>query len=257
MNHNPVYFESEMQDGIYSCIKKSELKGENLKYANFYDSVAFGYELCAKIVYLFMFGRVDAVKNLILSKINPKKGDNVLEICTGSGTNLLAIDEEVNRYGLDISISMLKKAVRNAKSKGILAKWFHGNGENLPFENNSMDFVLNCGAINFFDNPKKSIEEMIRVAKPGATLVMADETDKIITNFFSYIPIVNKYFTGKKIVPPLAYIPPQMDNINLSLTRNGLMWVIRFQKPIETKAATDISLLTPAYTVKEYANVQL
>ena len=50
-----------------------------------------------------------------------------------------------------------------------------GNGEQLPVEDETFDGVFHVGGINFFNDKKSAIDEMIRVAKSGARILIADD----------------------------------------------------------------------------------
>ena len=45
------------------------------------------------------------------------------------------------RYRVDLSTGMLEKAKQNADNKELEIDFFHGDAENLPFEDNSFDAV--------------------------------------------------------------------------------------------------------------------
>ncbi|MCU0458182.1 MAG: hypothetical protein MUE37_03720 [Bacteroidales bacterium] len=63
---------------------------------------------------------------------------------------------------------------------------------------------------------------MIRVAKPGCHIVIADETEKAGRLFH--------IFTGsaEKVVPPVDMVPPEMKNISLNTIWKGYGYVIEF-----------------------------
>ena len=48
-------------------------------------------------------------------------------------------------------------------------------GEALPFEDATFDIVYTVGGINYFNDPRRALSEMKRVARPGATVLAADE----------------------------------------------------------------------------------
>lgn len=54
----------------------------------------------------------------------------------------------------------------------------HVNAEKLPYKNEVFDTVFHLGVFNLFSNKKPALEEMIRVAKSGTHIVIADETQK-------------------------------------------------------------------------------
>ena len=95
----------------------------------------------------------------------------------------------------------------------------------MTFKGNSFDVVFHLGAINLFQQKKQAIEEMIRVAKPGIKIVIADETIKTSKLFAIFI--------GKQepVVPPIQLIPKQMLQTEIKITWKGYGYLISFRKP--------------------------
>ena len=58
---------------------------------------------------------------------------------------------------------------------GAHADLFLGFAEQLPFEGDTFDVVFHTGSINVFEDRRRAIEEMVRVAKPGTRIVISDE----------------------------------------------------------------------------------
>jgi ubiquinone/menaquinone biosynthesis C-methylase UbiE len=96
----------------------------------------------------------------------------------------------------------------------------------LPFKDHTFDVVFHLGAINLFNNKKRAIEEMIRVALPGSKIVIADETQKAAKYF--------QLFIGKqdRIVPPVDLIPKTMLDIQLDIIWKKYGYLIEFRTPI-------------------------
>jgi len=108
-------------------------------------------------LYVYL-SELEAVKQLL-----PAEGRGI-EIGIGSGlfSEPLGIKE-----GCDPSAEMRGKAEkRGLKVKECVA-------ENLPYENNSVDYVLMVTTICFVDDPQKTFEEIFRVLKPGGAVVVA------------------------------------------------------------------------------------
>ncbi len=61
-----------------------------------------------------------------------------------------------NYTGIDLSNEMLKKSSSNV---------IQGDGEKLPFKDNSFDSVISISAIHNFKNPIKGINEIKRVSR--------------------------------------------------------------------------------------------
>ncbi|MDA3780631.1 MAG: class I SAM-dependent methyltransferase [Bacteroidales bacterium] len=107
----------------------------------------------------FVFqSELEAVKKAMLDT-----GDGI-EIGIGSGifAKQLGIKE-----GVEPSDAMRKKAVE----KGINA--INGVAENLPYDDNSKDFVVMITSICFVDDINKSFKEISRVLKSNGSLILA------------------------------------------------------------------------------------
>ena len=87
-----------------------------------------------------------------------------------------------------------------------------GNAEQLPYEDNSFDGVFHLGGINFFDDKKKAIEEMIRVAEPGTRILICDENEKGAQAYERFLPSFKKMAGEQRpaVVPPVDLLPPAM-----------------------------------------------
>lgn len=149
------------------------------------DSIArIFYNIISPFYDLFFGARspwAAGFRRRMIERLDLKKGDKVLEVSIGTGSNLPYIHEKVGHtgkiYGLDISEGMLEKCRANAGKEKIQVELKVGNAsERLPYPDNSFDAVLNFGAFNFFADKKRALKEMIRVAKPDAKIVVGDET---------------------------------------------------------------------------------
>ena len=68
---------------------------------------------------------------------------------------------------------------RLVAKRGWPVELFLGKAEELPFISDSFDSVFHIGGINFFFERKRAIDEMIRVARPGTKIVIADESEQV------------------------------------------------------------------------------
>lgn len=115
---------------------------------------------------------------------------NVLEVGAGTGANVgyykAAPVGAVNNEApdevpdgvthltlLDFSREMLSLA-KNKKREDIPMKLKVGSASELKFEDNSFDSVVDTFGLCSYDDPHKSVEEMIRVAKPGGRLLFLE-----------------------------------------------------------------------------------
>ncbi|HUU99920.1 MAG TPA: methyltransferase domain-containing protein [Bacteroidales bacterium] len=179
----------------------------------------------------FMFLLCGGVKNARLEVINHLEisdNDIVLETGMGPGDNfplLVARTENLKIFGIDIQKQMLIHSLKNIRKWNIDAELFRSDAEELPFRDERFDVVFHLGAFNLFNDKKKALDEMIRVAKTGTRIVIADESEKGSKIF--------NLLTGTKgdVIPPIDLIPDKMLNITMETIWRGYGYVIAFTKP--------------------------
>ncbi|MBN1797621.1 MAG: class I SAM-dependent methyltransferase [Spirochaetales bacterium] len=101
---------------------------------------------------------------IIKSEFRHLKNKNVLDIACGTGSIIKYLDASNCYTGLDISYSLLKKAAKKIKSREFSSdRLIQGTAEDLPFKNNSFDFVCCNTALHMIPDFKKAIQEISRV----------------------------------------------------------------------------------------------
>ena len=109
-----------------------------------------------------------------------KPGKTVLDVSSGRGTQSVFYAQEfgVTIVGLDLSQEMLdaseKKVAEACLSQ--LVSFKKGDSQALPFEDNTFDVVINECAVGIPDDSQKVLDEMIRVLKPGGSIVIHEST---------------------------------------------------------------------------------
>ncbi len=91
--------------------------------------------------------------------------------------------------GVDISREMLVHAKRNM-GKVVLA-----NSEKLPFADNYFDVVFSRSLIHHLPNPRKGVNEVARVLRPGGRAVFIDPLSSPISYLPRKILSKTKYFS--------------------------------------------------------------
>ena len=102
-----------------------------------------------------------------------------LDLCCGTGDVAFALAQRgANVTGMDFSEEMLKVAAarqqKNPKSETRNPKFVQGDAQQLPFAENSFDIVTVAYGLRNLESWERGLEEMRRVAKPGARLVVLD-----------------------------------------------------------------------------------
>jgi SAM-dependent methyltransferase len=75
--------------------------------------------------------------------------------------------------GLDPSKALLKRALENGELAEIDIDWLQGTAESIPFPDKSFDVVLSQYGHIFAPNAQRTIDEMLRILKPGGRLTVS------------------------------------------------------------------------------------
>lgn len=97
-----------------------------------------------------------------------KEGDLLLEVGCGSGILIPSLPREVVYTGVDSSAYALKQAMARFPSTSFV----EASSDNLPFGSNTFSYVVSVFALEHFPRPKESLDEMVRVLKPGGCLLL-------------------------------------------------------------------------------------
>jgi ubiquinone/menaquinone biosynthesis C-methylase UbiE len=110
----------------------------------------------------------------IAAQISP--GSKVLEVAPGPGYCAIELAKLGNYeiVGLDISKTFIEIASANAARAGVRVDFRRGNVSDMPFGDETFDFVLCRAAFKNFSEPKRALQEMYRVLKPGGQALIID-----------------------------------------------------------------------------------
>jgi ubiquinone/menaquinone biosynthesis C-methylase UbiE len=221
-----------IRNGIPAFLKPEDLTGDNGKYNHLYETIGGFYDDIQRVFCALKGFDRDAYFRSYMSLLEVKPGDSVLETSVGTGLNYKYLPRSVKLSGLDLSPEMLANCQLNLRRWQLDADLYLGNAESLPFANSSFDVVFHVGGINFFNDRAKAIREMIRVAKPGSLLLIADETEKHVKEIYDRGPGGHLYKNRKAPVSaPIDLIPPEMQDIHLEQMRYGDWYALTFRKP--------------------------
>lgn len=115
-----------------------------------------------------------------LAFVSVKKGETVVDLGSGAGFDLLIAAEKVGAegkvIGVDMTDEMLAIARKNADASDMAERIELKKGEidNLPLENESVDWVISNCVINLATDKEKVFTEIARVLKPGGRFSVSD-----------------------------------------------------------------------------------
>ncbi len=101
------------------------------------------------------------------------KDKTVLEIGAGLGTDLAQFAKHgAHTTDLDLSSGHLDHARTNFALRSLPGEFRHGDGEDIPFRDNSFDLVYSNGVIHHTPNTAQVVAEIRRVLKPGGRAII-------------------------------------------------------------------------------------
>ena len=142
-----------------------------------------------------------------MKAMNVQKGSSALDVCCGTGDWSIALAEEVGPSGkvtgLDFSKNMLSVGEEKVKEHGLKnVELIHGNAMELPFQDNTFDYVTIGFGLRNVPDYDQVLREMYRVVKPGGLVVCLETSQPTLFGFkqgyffyFKYImPLFGKIF---------------------------------------------------------------
>jgi arsenite methyltransferase len=108
-----------------------------------------------------------------------KAGDIVLDVGSGSGTDVFTASRLVGEYGkvwaMDFTPAMRTKLQSSLDENDIKnVEVIAGNAEHIPLPDASIDVVTSNGVLNLVIDKRQAIAELFRVLKPGGYAQIAD-----------------------------------------------------------------------------------
>ncbi len=119
---------------------------------------------------------MDEYKRIANRVTEQLKNGKVLEIGPGPGYISIEISKlgDFQITGLDISETMIEIAKRNAKKAGAELKFELGDASNMPFEDNTFDFVVSSGSLHHWKESVKVFNETYRILKTDGKALICD-----------------------------------------------------------------------------------
>ncbi len=158
-----------------------------------FDDVAPRYDVMNDVLSL---GQTRRWRKTVVAAVGAKRGQQVLDLAAGTGTSSEPYaDAGIGVVACDFSRGMLKVGKRRRPDIDFVA----GDATNLPFAENSFDASTISFGLRNVNEPKKALAEMLRVTKPGGTLVVAEFSHPAFAPFRT---VYTEYLM--RALPPVA-----------------------------------------------------
>lgn len=123
-----------------------------------------------------------------MKRMDVKPNSAALDVCCGTGDWTIALANSVGPngkvIGLDFSENMLKIGHKKIKELGLKqAELIHGNAMELPFEDNTFDYVTIGFGLRNVPDYMQVLREMNRVLKPGGMAVCLETSQPTMIGF--------------------------------------------------------------------------
>ena len=194
------------------------------KVNDLFAAIARRYDL---INDLQSFGLHRLWKRRVAELAQIKPGDRALDLCCGTGDLALALAKRgAATTGLDFSQPMLEVAARRQcqlMSQIAHLKFVQGDAQQVPFPDCSFDIVTVGYGLRNLKSWERGLDEMHRVAKPGARLIVLDFGKPAnalwralyFTHLRCSVPLIGLLFCGNAsayayILESLKHYPAQL-----------------------------------------------
>jgi SAM-dependent methyltransferase len=129
----------------------------------------------------------DSLYRWILDLLRPQRGRVLLDIACGQGRlPQLAAQRGLKAYGMDLSA----QAVIAGHGRG--AQLSVANGQQLPYQDASFDYVTSVGSLEHYVDPVEGIEEIARVLAPtGSACILVPNIYSLLGN------VLHAWHTGR------------------------------------------------------------
>ncbi|CAM3528972.1 MULTISPECIES: class I SAM-dependent methyltransferase [Saccharibacillus] len=223
------YSPPRTEDGFVYAIRPQQMRLSNARAMALYDRIARFHAVANRLYLKLRFGGEIHYRWTFLSQLDVRRGERVLEVSVGTGGNLPLLPAGAHLYGLDLSPAMLRQAARHLREWGTEAELIHGEAEHLPFRGDTFDCVYHIGGLSEFGDPALALREMIRVAKSGTRILVADEVDRRTRARRPRISLAKPGDLPRPDV--LRMLPAGMLDVRYEEVCKGLMYRLTFRKP--------------------------
>lgn len=191
-------------------IKEINIKEEAKKYFTKHYPLASEKEIEKQVEdWLNKISSGKSLVNFFIERVGHVDNKKVLDVGFGSGGIAIAFNRAgAVVFGVDIDQELKNIAERNIAANNALAELKIYNGTELPYSDNSFDYLTCFSVLEHVSFPEKLLNEMLRVLKPGGRILLS---------------LPNKYYPKEThtLAYFVSYMPRKMANAYLKLLKRS------------------------------------
>jgi ubiquinone/menaquinone biosynthesis C-methylase UbiE len=199
-----------------------------------YERRARLYDWSNRLAALLRGASQTRARRSAVTRLRLRPGAGVLEVSVGTGTNVPLLADGTGPAGriagLDISRAMLRRCEEKLGRLGLRADLVEAEAAHLPFADGSFDAVFHHGGIAEFGDTRGAIEEMVRVARSGARVVICD----VGVPADRRLPLLSRLLLRAQPEydkpPPVDLLPADARDVQLSWYGGNAWYAIEFVK---------------------------
>lgn len=194
-------------------MSKPDLAKQPAQVAAMFDSVAESYDRTND---LLSFGQDRLWRKKVLKAVNPQPGQTILDLAAGTGSSSVVFAKEgVKVIASDFSEGML--AVGRKRHPEL--EFVYADATKLPFKDASVDAVTISFGLRNVNEPKAALKEMLRVLKPGGTVVICEFSQVSV-------PVIRSFYNFylKRVLPRLSSLLASNQGAYEYLSESIMAW---------------------------------
>ena len=222
-----------IRDGMPDLTFPRELGQLDLQARSFYDGRAEAYDKFLHLTFQTHNEDEQKLRHEFIDALALQPSHRVLEVSCGTGRDSEIIAERLGADGLlclqDIAAGMLDRCRQRLANVKVPTAYSLSNACYLPYPDNFFDGVYSFGGLGEFSDIKRSLAEMVRVSRPGAKIVVGDESMPPWlreTEFAKILITTNKQFLAPL---PLEEMPVEAREVRLRWVIGGVFYLIDFR----------------------------
>ncbi|MDM5187802.1 demethylmenaquinone methyltransferase [Bacillus sp. DX4.1] len=160
-----------------------------------FEKISGKYDVMNSVI---SFQKHKAWRKETMRIMDVQPGSMALDVCCGTADWTIALADAVGTtgkvYGLDFSKNMLSVGKEKVEALGLKhVELMHGNAMELPFEDDTFDYVTIGFGLRNVPDYLHVLKEMNRVVKPGGKVICLETSQPTMIGFRQFYVLYFKY----------------------------------------------------------------